>query len=131
MDPVTILMGGLSAIGATIGEKAIKDGYEALKTLLTRKFGASSPKLTERLDDYVQDPDTFAKPVEKALRESGAAQDQEVIDGVTSLVQQADAIKPVPAGLIGQLKAVRSNVAVIGGSVHGNVTFGAPPAGKD
>jgi len=46
-------------------------------------------------------------------------------------VQQADAIKPVPAGLIGQLKAVRSNVAVIGGSVHGNVTFGAPPAGKD
>jgi hypothetical protein len=80
MDPVTVLMAGLSAIGATIGETAIKDGYEALKT--ARKFGGSSPRLAERVDDYVQDPDTFAKPVEKALRESGAAQDKDVIDQV-------------------------------------------------
>jgi hypothetical protein len=85
MDPVTALMGGLSAIGATIGETAIKDGYEALQALLAREFGTSAPRLTERVDDYVQDPETFAKPAEKALRESGAAQDKEVIDQVTAL----------------------------------------------
>jgi hypothetical protein len=127
MDPVTVLMGGLSAIGATIGEKAIKDGYEALKTLLGRKFGSTNTRLAERVDDYVQDPETFAKPVEKALRESGAAQDKDVIDRVTELVKQADSIKPVPAGLIGALHAVQSNVAVVGGDVHGGITFGAPP----
>jgi hypothetical protein len=125
MDPVTVLMGGLSAIGATLGEKAIKDGYEALKNLLARKFGDSNPKLTERVDDYLQDTETFAKPVEKALRESGAAQDKEVVDYVTELVQQADAVKPVPAGLIGELKAVQSNVAVVGGNVYGGVNFGS------
>jgi hypothetical protein len=127
MDPVSVLLGGLSAIGATIGEKAIKDGYEALKSLLARKFGDSNPRLAERVDDYVQDPDTFAKPAEKALRESGAAQDKDVIDHVTKLVERADAIKPVPVGLIGQLKAVQSNVAVVGGNVYGGITFGAPP----
>jgi hypothetical protein len=127
MDPVTALMGGLSAIGATIGETAIKDGYAALKALLARKFGTSAPRLTERVDDYVQDPETFAKPAEKALRESGAAQDKEVIDQVTALVERASSVKPVPAGLIGALKAVQSNIAVVGGNVYGGVTFGAPP----
>jgi hypothetical protein len=127
MDPVTILMSGLSAIGATIGTTAIKDGYEALKSLLTRKFGGSNPRLAERVDDYIQDPDTFAKPAEKALRDSGAATDKEVVDHVTALVQQADAVKPVPAGLIGQLKAVQSNVAIVQGNVYGGVNFGGPP----
>ena len=130
MDPVTALMAGLSAIGATIGEKAIKDGYDALKALLARKFGGSSPRLTERIDDYVEDPDTYAKPVEKALRESGAAQDKDVVDQVTALVEQADTVKPVPAGLIGSLKAIQSNVAVVAGNVYGGVTFNAPPTQK-
>lgn len=130
MDPVTILMGGLAAIGATIGETAIKDGYAGLKALLARKFGAAEPKLAERLDDFIADPETFAKPVEKALRDTGAAQDPEVVRAVTALAEQADAVKPAPAGLINQLKAIDSNVAVVAGDVHGGITFGAPPSSK-
>lgn len=130
MDPVTILMSGLSVVGATIGEKAIKDGYEGLKSLLARKFGAAEPKLTERLDDFIADPDTFAKPVEKALRDSGAARDPEVVQQVTSLVEKAEAVTPGAAALIGQLKAIHSQVAVVGGNVQGGITFGAPPSGK-
>jgi hypothetical protein len=122
-------MGGLSAIGATIGETAIKDGYDAIKSLLARKFGGSHPRLTERVDDYVTDPVTFAKPAEQALRESGAAEDKEVVDRVTGLVEQANAIKPVPAGLIGSLKAIQSNVAVVGQNVYGGVNFGGTPRG--
>ena len=128
MDPVTILMSGLSVVGATIGDKAIKDGYDGLKALLARKFGASAPKLTERVDDFVADPDTFAKPMEKALRESGAAQDPDVVGQVTTLVEQAEAVKPGASALIGQLKAVHSSVAVVAGDVHGGITFGAPPS---
>jgi len=131
MDPITILMSGLSAIGAAIGDRAIKDGYEALKALLVRKFGGTNPKLAERVDDYVQDPDTYAKPAEKALRDSGVAGDQEVVARLTELVKQADAVKPVPAALIGQLTAVLSNVAVVGRDVHGGLHFGAAPARKD
>ena len=131
MDPVTVLMGGLSAIGATIGEKAIKDGYEALKSLLTRKFGGSNPKLTERVDDYIKDPDTFAKPAEKALRDSGAAEDKELIDRVMELVQQANAVKPVPSGLIRELKAIHSNIAVVGQNVYGGVNFGGSKPQRD
>ena len=92
MDPVSIIMAGLSVVGATIGETAIKDGYNGLKSLLSRKFGAANPKLVERLDDFVGDPETFAKPAEKALRESGAAQDAEVVQQVTTLVEQAEAV---------------------------------------
>lgn len=124
MDPVSALMAGLSAIGSTIGEQAIKDGYQALKNLLGRKFGGSHPRLVERVDDFVQDPETFAKPMEKALQDSGAAQDPEVVGSVTQLVEKADAIKPVPAGLIGSLKAVRSNIAVVGGNNYGGINFG-------
>ena len=126
MDPVTVIMSALSAIGATIGETAIKDGYEALKGFLAKKFGGSNPRLAERIDDYVKDPETFAKPAEKALRESGVAEDKDVVDRVMELLNQANAVKPVAATLIADLKAVQSNVAVIGGDVHGNVIFGKP-----
>jgi hypothetical protein len=127
MDPVTILMAALSAIGATVGEKAIEDGYGALKAFLVKKFGGKSPGLAERVDDYVRDPATFAKPAEQALRDSGAAQDKDVIDRVMELVKQADAVKPVPAALIASLQAVQSNISVVGGNVYGGVSFGAPP----
>jgi hypothetical protein len=131
MDPVTVLMGALSAVGAAIGEQAIKDGYEGLKAFVVRKFGGGHPRLAERLDDYVQDPATFARPAEKALRESGAALDQDVVDRVLKLLEQVSAVRPVPPSLVGELKAVRSNVAIVGGDVHGGLTFGAPPAARD
>ena len=128
MDPVTLLMSGLTVVGATIGDKAIKDGYDGLKALLARKFGASAPTLTARVDDFVADPDTFAKPMEKALRESGAAQDPEIVGQVTTLVEKAEAVTPGASALIGQLKAIRSSVAVVAGDVHGGITFSAPPS---
>jgi hypothetical protein len=118
MDPVTILMSALTAV-------------DGLKALIVRKFGGSNPKLAERIDDYVQDTETFAKPAEKALRESGAALDNEVIARLMELVKQANSFKAVPAGLIGQLNAVQSNVVVVGGDVHGSLTFSSPPASRD
>ena len=130
MDPVTVLMGALSAIGAAVGETAIKDGYAALKALLVKKFGSSNPRLPERIDDYVQDPETYAKPAEKALRESGAAQDAEIVERVRQLLDQANAVKPVAPSLIAELNALGSNVQVVGGNFHGNANFGAPPQGR-
>jgi hypothetical protein len=126
MEPITLIMGALAAAGKTIGEQAIKDGYAGLKALIARKFGAGNPKLGERIEDYVQDPETYAKPAEKALREAGADQDKEVVEGAAELLKQAESVKPgVSGGLVGQLTATHSNVAVVGGDVHGGLTFGA------
>jgi hypothetical protein len=130
MDPVTLVLSGLSLVGATIGEKAIKDGYDGLKALIARKFGAAEPKLAERIDDYIRDPETFAKPAEKALRDSGAGRDPEVLQQVTALVEQSEAVKPSGSALVGQLKAISSQVAVVGGNVQGGINFGAPPSTK-
>src|SRR5215831_12677521 len=93
MDPITLILGALAAVGKTIGEQAIKDGYAGLKGLIARKFGASHPKLGERLEDYVQDPATYAKPAEKALREAGADQDKDLIEGAAELLRQAESVK--------------------------------------
>lgn len=128
MDPVSIIMGALSAIGAAIGDKAIKDGYEAVKALIVRKFGNTNPRLEERIEDYVQDPDTNAKPAEKAIRDAGVAQDQEIVDRLAELLKQAESVKPgVSGGLIGQLAAHSSNIAVVGRDLHGGLTFGNRP----
>jgi hypothetical protein len=125
MDPVSIIMGALSAVGATIGDKVIKGGYEALKALIVQKFGNSSPRLGERIEDYVQDPETNAKPAEKAIRDAGVAQDKEIVDRLAELLKQSDAVKPgVSGGLIGQLEAHRSTIVAVGGDVHGGVTIG-------
>src|SRR5712675_913579 len=115
MDPVSIIMGALSAVGATIGDKIIKDGYEAIKALIVRKFGNNNPRLAERIEDYVQHPETNAKPAEEAIREAGVAQDKEIVDGLAELLKQADSVKPGVSGqLIGQLTAHSSNIAVVG-----------------
>jgi hypothetical protein len=128
MDPVSIIMGALSAVGAAIGDKVIKDGYEAIKALIVRKFGNSNPRLGERIEDYVQDPETNAKPAEKAIRDAGVAQDKEIVDRLAELLKQAESVKPgVSSGLIGQLIAHGSNIAVVGRDSHAPITFGNPP----
>jgi hypothetical protein len=125
MDPVSIIMSALSAVGATIGDKAIKEGYEGIKSLIVRKFGNSNPRLGERIEDYVQDPGTNAKPAEKAIRDAGVAQDKEVVERLAELLKQADSLKPgVSGGLIGQLTAHSSNIAVVQGNVQDGITFG-------
>ena len=60
MDPLTVLMTALG-VGATLlkpaADKAVADGYDALKTLIVRKFGKRDPALDSVLSHHAQDPE--------------------------------------------------------------------------
>ena len=119
MDPVTLIFAALAAGAAKVGDKVIQDGYAGLKALIQRKFGHAEPKLTERLDDYVADKETYAKPAEKALRDSGAGADPEILQRAAALWEAAGG--PSAQFTIGEINA--KNVAVIN-TLHGDLNQG-------
>lgn len=120
MDPITVILSALAVAGGKVADQAIRDGYAGLKALIVRKFGRGQPKLEERLDDYVADQDTFAKPAEKALREAGAGADQEVLEEAKDLLRRAEAVAPGVSGIsIETIEA--TNVVVAGGNLYGGV----------
>jgi hypothetical protein len=87
VDPVTAIVAALAA-GAGAGVKdttsaAIKDTYAALKSLVLRKV-RDVPGGTVAVEQHESDPETWQAPVAKALSESGAAADSELV----SLAQQ-------------------------------------------
>lgn len=92
MEPVTLILTALTtgaAIGAAgVGENAIKDAYNGLKTVIQRKF-AGKDKAQRTLEEYLDDPDTYEKPLEKQLRETGATEDEEILHAAQKLMALA------------------------------------------
>ena len=122
MDPITVILSALAVAGSKVADQAIRDGYAGLKALILKKFGKAQPKLEERIDDYVEDQETFERPAEKALRDAGVAADQEVVDRAVELLRAAEASQPgVTGGLVGQINA--RNV-VVAQQIFGNVNQG-------
>jgi hypothetical protein len=121
MDPVSVILTALLTSGAQVAGDAVGDGYTALKGLIARKFGGRDNRLDEQhLDEVVGDEQKDAKPVEQALRESGAADDDEVLQLAREVLERARA-----AGVqMRDINARGGQVAVAGGDIHGGVRFG-------
>jgi hypothetical protein len=119
VDPITVILSALAVGGGEVATQAIQDAYAGLKALILKKFGRDQPKLQERIDDYVADQETFQKPAEKALRDAGAAADQEVVDRAVELLRRAEAANPgVTGGLVGQINA---QGVVVANTVYGDI----------
>jgi hypothetical protein len=87
MDPVSLilaaLVAGAAAGGKDVATSAVKDGYAGLKRLLIGRFRKASPEVAAKqetvLADHEADPDTYEKPLAKAVRDSSADEDQEIL----------------------------------------------------
>jgi disulfide oxidoreductase YuzD len=92
MEPITLLLGAL-AFGATEIVKAgvhetVKDAYASLKDLLQRKFGGDPAKQVA-LDEFEKDQTTWSGPLAKALKETGAIADPEILAKAKALEARA------------------------------------------
>ena len=98
MDPITLILTAMAtgaAAGVTAGAQdavssAIKDAYTTLKSFLARKF-AGKPEAEVALAQHEQDPDTWEKPLKKALSDVQADQDPQIIEAAKKLMAIAQA----------------------------------------
>jgi hypothetical protein len=91
MDPVTLILAALAA-GAASGAKdiagdAIRETYGALKGLVRRKLqGDQAQELA--LEKHEEDPEVWKEPLKKALTDSGADKDDEIVERARTLLEQ-------------------------------------------
>lgn len=124
VDPVTLVVAALAA-GAGAGVKdaaaqAVKDAYAGLKALVLRKVG-DTPGGEVAVQQHEFDPDTWQVPVTKAVRESGAADDADVVAAAQRLMELLDP-KGAAAGTYTITASGERSVAAH--AITGNVSTG-------
>lgn len=89
MDPVSLILGALAAgASSAMAEAAsdtVKDAYRTLTAAVRKRF-ARHPRAEVALDGYLEDPDTWRAPLEKALTEVGAEGDPELLEAARQLM---------------------------------------------
>src|SRR5258708_26157055 len=97
MDPLSLILAAITA-GATASTKdttsaIIKDTYQGLKALIQRKL-EGKPNAQAALIEYEEDPETYEKPLKKALLETHVDTEQDVIEAaqhILTLIQPQQA----------------------------------------
>jgi hypothetical protein len=126
MSAVEVITAALAA-GAGVGVKdtasaAVKDAYAGLKALLKRRLGARDDEVVQALDADETEPSVWQARIGDALAESGAIDDQQILDAARRLLTAADP---------GQARALHTDVDTNYGAIgefHAPVTFHqAPP----
>jgi hypothetical protein len=108
-----------------VAKQGLKDAYAGLKSLVKKCFG-DRHAADVVLEEHEKDPETYHAPLEKYLRESGAAQDAQVLEAAQKLLALVD-----PGGFrgsqyaVGTITADRGGVAAV--NVHGGVQAGYNP----
>jgi hypothetical protein len=122
MDPINLIVSALTA-GATaaLQETAgtvIKDAYQGLTTLLKQKF-KKDPKAIATLEGHAEDPETWQKPLEKSLRETGAVEDEQIRLASQKLLELLQLQKSSPKYAV----EIKGNVKGLVQGDHAKVTM--------
>jgi len=125
MDPVSMVLAAL-AMGATAAaqataSQAVKDAYAGLKALVKKRFD-QKPQAEMALTEYEIDTNTWEKPLQKSLVETGADQDETIIrqaQHVLKLVNPQQASQGKYNVQIGEGQGI-----VIGDNAEVHQTFG-------
>jgi hypothetical protein len=98
MDPITLIVSALIAGAASAAQdtasNVVKDAYSSLKVLLQRRF-RDKPAAETALAEAETDPDTWEKPLAKAVAEH--ASDEEVPALAQQLLQLLQSQQPAPS----------------------------------
>jgi hypothetical protein len=136
MDPVTLaivtaLVAGASAGATKVAEQAIVDGYNALKTLISERFGGDS-ELVKAVDSLEAKPESEGRraTLEEEVVDSNAAQEADILATAEKLlallksqpdIQTTISVRDGAAAVGDQAKAVGKGGMLIEGDVGGDV----------
>jgi phage terminase small subunit len=131
MDPITLAIVTAIAAGAASGlskvtEQAVVDGYNALKELIKRKFGADS-RLVRAVQDVEDEPDSQGAPVvlQEQVAKAQVVKDDEILQAAQSLL---DAVKAQPGGAQTVQNVIGNFNAVAGSGGTATVNVNVPPS---
>ena len=126
MDPLSMIVSAIVAgIAAATGDTAgqiVKDAYNGLKGVLTRKLGGNA-----EIDSLEKSPSSNSRQetLKEELQRTNAVQDQEVLTKVNELIEKLKAVNaPAAAGLttITNTSTNNSGINIQGSTVSGGVT---------
>jgi len=130
MDPITAsitaaLAASLTEGVAKIGEKAIVDGYEALKALLKEKFGKANG-ISKAVEELEKKPDSAARRavLQEEVQTAGADQDPDLLQAAESLLAK---IKEQPGGKTMVTQIVNGDRNIFSGTGDVDVTVTNQP----
>jgi hypothetical protein len=119
---IALIVGALVAGLAKVGEQAVQDAYQGLKTLILRKF-AGNRKIEGALEGLEEDAETWQKPLETALTEAEAGDDQQLVAAAQRLnseIEKASGATTMTPSQIGGQGNIQQNIGTVtGGTVIG------------
>lgn len=117
-----IFTSAIAAALGNLGSAAVLGAYQAVKTLVQRKFGADH-KVAKAIEELEQEPDSdgWKLVLQEAAKKAGADKDEEIIKAAQALL---DAVKAQPGGAEAVRVIINQQVTGDGNifSGSGNVT---------
>ncbi|HSV66019.1 MAG TPA: hypothetical protein VLJ59_08975 [Mycobacteriales bacterium] len=86
---MSLVVGALAAGVSDTAKAAVQDAYEGLKRLVKARF-SGRPAVEVALAGHEADPQTWEKPLARALTDSGAVADDAVIAAAQELMRLVD-----------------------------------------
>lgn len=123
MDPITLAIVGALA---KLSENVIKDGYDALKATLSKKYGMDS-ELTRALENVEKKPNSPKRKetLQEEISIAAADQDPEILKMAEALIQR---LQDLPGGKNIVNQTVTGNQNIFSGT--GNISITENPKNK-